>query len=118
MNLVLRNLGWAAPFNSRDVELILRHRASHALYRIKLVADPRTWLPGQALKIRQSVKLPAGLPTGAYDMLLNLPDPAPSLRGRPAFAIRLANDGLWEDDTGFNRLNHVLEVRRSAQEAG
>jgi hypothetical protein len=118
MNLVLRNLGWAAPFNNRDVELVLRNRTSHTLYRIKLVADPRTWLPGQALKIRQSIKLPAGLPTGAYDMLLNLPDPAPSLRGRPAYAIRLANDDIWENDTGFNRLNHVLEVRRSAQEAG
>ncbi|RZI40230.1 DUF4832 domain-containing protein [Herbaspirillum sp. HC18] len=112
LTIVLRNQGWAAPFNSRDVELVLRHRSSHAVQRIRLNADPRLWLPGQALKIRQTAMLPSRLPEGPYDLLLNLPDPAPSLRDRPAYAIRLANDGTWEAETGFNRLGHVLDVKR------
>ncbi|HYD97129.1 MAG TPA: hypothetical protein VEC01_17505, partial [Noviherbaspirillum sp.] len=42
--------------------------------------------------------------------LLNLPDPAPSLRGRPDFSIRFANEDTWEAATGFNRLNHIVRI--------
>jgi hypothetical protein len=33
------------------------------------------------------------------------------LANRPEYAIRLANaGGLWEASTGFNALNHTLQV--------
>ncbi|MEX0679841.1 MAG: hypothetical protein WD097_00525, partial [Balneolales bacterium] len=49
-----------------------------------------------------------------YEVLLNLPDPTETLRDRPAFSIRLANAGTWEEATGFNRLNHRLIINSSA----
>ncbi|MEX2657509.1 MAG: hypothetical protein WD272_08355, partial [Balneolales bacterium] len=50
-----------------------------------------------------------------YEVLLNLPDPTETLRDRPDYAIRIANAGTWEPETGFNRLNHRLIIDSSAR---
>jgi hypothetical protein len=47
---------------------------------------------------------------GNYAVLLNLPDPMPTLRARPEYAIQLANANTWEASTGFNNLNFSLNV--------
>jgi len=106
----VNNEGWATPFNRRDVELVLRNTASGVPYHIGLPVDPRFWLAGQKHVVRHTVMLPADMPEGTYEMLLNLPDPAPSLRGRPDFSIRFANEDTWEAATGFNRLNHIVRI--------
>jgi hypothetical protein len=108
--LTLQNDGWAAPFNPRAVDLILRNRQDAATYRFRLKAEPRLWLPGRPIVLRQTVALPASLPAGDYDLLLHLPDPAPSLHERSEYAIRLANDGLWEAGTGYHRLGASVRV--------
>lgn len=112
--LTLQNDGWAAPFNPRAVDLILRSREDGAVHRFPLDAEPRLWLPGRAIVLRQAVALPPSLPPGDYELLLHLPDPAPSLRDRSDYAIRLANDGLWEAGTGYHRLNAGVTVSASA----
>jgi len=107
----LRNDGWASPINPRPVNLVLRHTVSGAIHTIPLRdVEPRSWEAGGTHTIRRAVR--AKLPLGDYEMLLHLPDAAPSLSGRPEFAIRMANVGLWEDATGYNKLGHVLAVRR------
>ena len=35
---------------------------------------------------------------------LNLPDPCTTLRDNPLFSIQLANEGVWNESTGFNKL--------------
>ena len=110
LNLQLKNQGWAAPFNSRDAEVVFRNTASGVLYRVKLATDPRRWLAGQTVTINQTVTLPAAMVKGAYAVLLNLPDPQASLRSRPEYAIQLANTNTWEAATGFNNLNHTVGV--------
>lgn len=37
-------------------------------------------------------------------LYLNLPDPCENLRNNPKFSIRLANEGVWDENTGYNRL--------------
>lgn len=54
---------------------------------------------------------PPGMPAVAYQVLLHLPGPAPSLASRYEYAIRLANQNVWGAATGFNSLQHVLMVR-------
>ncbi|MCC2974048.1 DUF4832 domain-containing protein, partial [Massilia sp. IC2-476] len=110
VNLTLQNQGWAAPFNSRDVELVFRNTATNALYRVKLATDPRLWLANQTVTINQTVTLPADMPKGSYALLLNLPDPQASLRSRPEYAIQMANTSTWEASTGFNKLNHTVGI--------
>jgi hypothetical protein len=108
-NLQLKNEGFSAPFNPRAVELILRHSDGTA-YPFKLANDPRLWLPGNIYVIAGEIVIPQNLPVGNYEVLLNLPDPEPSLHSRPEYSIRLTNGNGWEAKTGFNKLNHTAAI--------
>ncbi|WP_225414432.1 DUF4832 domain-containing protein [Stigmatella hybrida] len=111
LSLTLKNEGWAAPYNPRNVELVLRHTSSGALYRLPLSGDPRRWAPGTNVTLSQSVTLPSGMAAGTYALLLNLPDPATALNTRPEYAIQLANANVWEASTGFNSLQRTVSVQ-------
>ena len=104
------NVGFSPPFNARKLELILRHKASGKLYRYGSTNDPRRWAPAQTRQVEITGVVPSSALKGDYDVLLNLPDPAPSVYGRPEYAIRLANDGVWEAATGFNSLKRTVRV--------
>jgi hypothetical protein len=107
LTLIIKNTGFAAPYNPRGFEIILRSHADNTLYRPTLLTtpDPRRWLPDLGkITLNLALQLPADIPAGGYDVLLNLPDPAPTLYGRPEYSIRMATQGVWEADTGFNDL--------------
>ncbi len=108
----LRNEGWAAPFNSRPVELVLRQQGTGTLHRLPLTADPRLWLAddGGSHTISQTLSLPQEVVPGSYDLFLALPDADPILAARPEYAIRLANGGVWQPESGLNDLLHTLTV--------
>ncbi|MFJ2817346.1 DUF4832 domain-containing protein [Streptomyces sp. NPDC087294] len=108
VHLTVKNDGFAAPFNPRGLELVLRNTATSQVYRLPLTGDPRRWAPGTTTTVDRTPTLPADLPPGSYRMLLNLPDP--QLPTRPEYSIRLANQGTWEAATGYNDLLHTLTV--------
>jgi Domain of unknown function (DUF4832)/Domain of unknown function (DUF4874) len=105
----VRNAGWAAPFNPRGLELVLRDTATGTVHKRPLSADPRRWAAGTTTTVSQSVSL-SGVPAGTYRLLLNLPDPRPGLATLPEYSIRLANTGVWEPATGFNDMLHTVTV--------
>lgn len=107
--ITLVNEGFAAPYNPRDLELVLR--APGGTYRMKLPQDPRRWLPGGPVTFNLMVRLPTAMPAGAYQAFLALPDPDPRLSSRAEYAIRLANLGVWRPATGENALNWRISVR-------
>ncbi len=94
---------------------MLRNRRTGAATHVPLASgqDLRLWLPGPASTtvLTASPKLPVGLARGTYDLLLNLPDPARTLYGKPAYSVRLANEGVWEAATGFNSLLASVDVQ-------
>jgi Domain of unknown function (DUF4832)/Domain of unknown function (DUF4874) len=111
LNIVLKNDGFASPYNARDMELVLRSKSTATVTRIKLLQDPRTWLPDRAtIKINENVMIPASLLPGEYDLLLNFPDPEITLNTKPAYSIRLANQNVWESTTGFNSLQAAVTI--------
>ncbi len=111
----LTNTGWASPFNGREVRVVLRAEDGSAEHSIALPDDPRFWRPGESITIQASIDLPSDLPEGAYHVLLHLPDPAPALAHRPQYAIRFANSGVWESETGYNDLLSVVLLRSSSR---
>ena len=117
IRLRLSNVGFAAPFNPRDVELILIQEGGEAKYWVRLPDNPQFWLPGQTIEITQQVSLPLGMPQGEYRLYLNLPDPEPELFDRAEYSIQVANLGTWEAEDGYNNLLHTLHLSGSAQEA-
>ncbi len=111
MRLTLRNDGFAAPYNPRPVALVLRDAATGTTTELPTGTDARGWAPGPAREVDLAAAVPATLPAGTYELLLSLADPAPALHGRPEYAIRLADEGLWDAASGLNDLGTVVAVR-------
>ena len=104
LKLSIENIGFAAPYNPRGCSIILRSESGSVVHQHELNADPRFWFGGSTVEIGEPVRLPAGIPAGTYEVLLSLNDPCPMLSSRPEYAIRLANTGTWEKETGYNKL--------------
>ncbi len=111
VTIVLRNVGYAAPFNPRDVQIILEDVTRRAAPVVLPVdEDPRFWLPGTTVTLTHAIPIPSDLAVGNYRLRLNLPDPVARLADIPAYAIRLANVGTWISNTGYNDLQHTITV--------
>jgi hypothetical protein len=130
LTLIFQNVGFASPYNPRGLELILRNTATGTKFFAELSrgTDARRWLPGSNCVLNARLSLPANLPAGNYEYLLNLPDPAPSLYANPAYSIQLANsnavsstgevlDSVWEGASGYHRLGQILTVDATATNA-
>ena len=108
--LRVKNEGYAAPFNPRAVELVLRNVSDQTTYVLPLDVDPRKWKPDMESTIEIEAGLPTDMPIGDYDIYLNLPDPMETLRDNPDYSIQLANEGVWEAETGYNSLLMRINV--------
>jgi hypothetical protein len=106
----ITNHGWAAPYNPRGLELLLRNVVDGTIYFTELPEDPRFWLGGDTVRVNASIGVPSTIPAGDYELLLHFPDPTESLYGRPEYSIRLANSDVWENESGYNDLLHTLTV--------
>lgn len=116
IRIELVNEGFAAPFNPRDLYVVLQNKSTSAFFTVKLPDDPRRWLAnGQTQVIARTLALPGNLPAGSYALYLYLPDPAPPLNTKAAYAIRMANANLWKSASGWNDLLHTITVSSSAR---
>jgi hypothetical protein len=113
LNINLTNEGYAAPFNPRLVEVVLKNKSDGKVCKVKLNVDPRKWLPGQ-FNINQSIGIPGNYPAGTYRVYLNLADPTSTLYGNPAYSIRLGNTNMWDGSTGYNDLGFDLAVSNNS----
>ena len=106
-DITLHNCGFAAPANKRDVELIFVSVADPAKKFIyPQTADPRFWMAGEKRIVNLACTLDANM-SGEYKVYLNLPDPYASLHNDPRYSIRLANENMWEEATGYNYLTTI-----------
>lgn len=106
--LQIENVGWAAPYNPRDVEIIFTPEdGAGESYCHKVDADPRFWFAGTTSTLDVSVPLPSSLGSGRYTVSLNLPDPCETIHDDPRYSIRMANAGIWDLKTGYNKLTTV-----------
>ncbi len=129
IRIEVENVGWAAPFNERPVELLLQGIGSNpAVYRATLDgpdrslrnADPRLWMPQTKTTINGRICPLPGMPTGDYHLYLRLPDPEPGLNLRGEYSIRLANKDagghpIWNNgssalDLNANDLSYTVEM--------
>lgn len=113
--LDLENEGFASPYNPRGLQAVLRSiDEPERTYEVNLRDDPRHWMSGEEQQLAFDLGIPTDLPEGIYSLHLFMPDPIEALRYRPEFAIRMANEGVWEEETGLNDLNHVVHVESGA----
>jgi hypothetical protein len=108
VSVTVHNDGFGDLYNPRPIFLVLRDRATGRMERIPVDTDPRRWMPSELAAFRVAARVAPG----EYDVLLHLPDAAPSLRERPEYAVCFANPGVWEPATGMNRLAETATVGR------
>ena len=114
MHFDMANYGFAGMYNPRLLEIILRNTQTHQTYRLTSEADPRFWQSGDTVHIDIEGGIPEEMVQGTYEMMLHLADTVTALRYRPEYAVRLANRDVWEDSTGYNRLQHDLVINEQA----
>lgn len=114
MKFQIANDGWAGPFNPRNLEVILRNRQTGQKYYLPVPEATRMWMPGETKTVNVVGGIPAIMPPGEYQVLLNLPDPTTTLRNRPEYSIRLANQNVWEASTGYNSMLRSVTVDPNA----
>ncbi len=109
LNISLQNIGFAAPYNSRGLEIILKNKTTGAIIRQNMLKardttyDPRFWLPENgAITLDSKITAPQA---GLYDVFLALPDPL--LPTRADYAIQIANTGVWDATLGANKLREI-----------
>jgi hypothetical protein len=115
MSFKVTNDGWASPYNPRSLEVILRHRQTGQQYYLPVATSVRKWMPGTSRTVKVVGGIPANMPVGEYQVLLNLPDPTSRLYLRSEYSIRFANQNVWEASTGYNSLlrNIVIDPNTS-----
>jgi Domain of unknown function (DUF4832)/Domain of unknown function (DUF4874) len=118
-SFVVKNVGYAAPYNPRGLALILRHQDTQQIVSLPLrknydsTLDPRFWFRESGdITVSVAPTLPADIPAGNYDVLLSLHDPDASLTGRVEYKIRLASNDVWEAATGLNLLVKGVQITR------
>jgi hypothetical protein len=104
LRLSLRNEGFAAPTNRRPVFLVLEGQGQRRT--AELDVDPRLWLPGDH-SIAAHLRLPTDIAPASYRLALWLPDGAENLRSRADYSLRLANDDIWQEQSGDNTLGEL-----------
>lgn len=113
ITIKVQNSGFATPYNPRPAYLILRNAASNQEYSIVINSDPRLWTASAITTISENIALPASIVPGSYKLFLKLPDPDSALASRPEYSIQLANTGTWESATGYNNLQHTVNITTS-----
>ncbi len=104
------NAGYAAPFNEYPAKIILRNKQTGTEYTFDAGTDPRTWYPGK-VNFTVTILPDISMPSGVYAVFLSLTDKYSSLAGRNEYAIRFANDSVWEEKTGYNDLRFDLKIQ-------
>lgn len=110
----IANKGFASPFNPRNFEIILRNAVNNQRYRLVTDIDPRFWMGGDTISVSITAGIPSTMEEGTYSAFIFLADPESTLHDNPDYAIRLANNNLWEDSTGYNYLNHQIKITNNA----
>ncbi len=94
--LYLRNDGFSAFQNPRDAKLVWVADDGKKTV-MDLGSDPRTWHPGT-----HRIETTFNLPSAKGTLYLHLADPL--LPDRVEYSAALANNNVWDKQTGYNKL--------------
>lgn len=106
----LNNDGFASIIKSRPIFLVFDNGTDR--YNIELTGiDVRKWVSGHVALKQQTVTLPSNMASGTYKLALWLPDASANLQSWPGYAVRFANNDVWDAIKGYNILGNALIVR-------
>ncbi len=113
VKLNILNEGYANPVNPMDVNIILRNVSTGKEYTVKVKDDLRFWPIDDTVKLDLNFGLPEQIEEGTYDLFLAITDAHITLKENPSYSVRFANDNVWESETGYNYLQHQINISGS-----
>lgn len=114
VEFTIENVGFGELFNPRHVEVTLTNNSTGVTVTAPLSVDPRFWSGGETNTVATQLLVPAELAEGTYSVGIWMPDAESSLRDDTRYAIRFANQGVWDETTGINVLTTSLSVDSDA----
>lgn len=120
VEISLKNIGWAPPFNERPVILVMfAGDKVIAEYPLTDGADPRRWLPENGeISVSAVLQAKETIEADSVSFALWLCDSYPANRSNPDFSIRMANENTWDAAKGYNILATDVPVMDLAVDAG
>lgn len=96
IELKINNSGFAAPMNPRYARFVVVDKKGNTT-KYPVGSDPRTWHSGTRTIV-------SAIPVEAEGCTVYLELADPLLPNRPEYSIALANDGIFDSKTGYNKL--------------
>lgn len=109
IQLTLQNVGWAPLYNYKHTSLVLVSDDGATERELLLDTDIRKAKPEEEFVISDTLEL-SDVPAGDYSLHLKIADQFESLADRPEYRVRLANEEVWNDETGLNSLLVSVKV--------
>jgi lysophospholipase L1-like esterase len=115
--LKIKNDGFANPINKRLARIVLRNNSTGIITRLTAFGDIRKNYPnpGATKDVTHRVTIPAGQPTGNYQVFLELPDPAylDPKNNHLRFSARVTSrdasgNDIFQSATGFNLIGATV----------
>jgi hypothetical protein len=109
LSIKIANKGYAPLYLYKISSLVLKNTSSGKMHEIRIPVDLRDCKPSSELLISSKLKT-TGIPKGNYDLYLKITDKDEKLKNRIEYSIRLANNGVWDEENGLNNLKHQLRI--------
>jgi hypothetical protein len=107
--LNLSNEGFGTLIKERAIYIVLSDGKRE--YRARINEDPRRWNQKTGVfELELYFCVPSSMPSGSWGMYIHMPDPAKGLFDDPRYAIRFANQGIWDPKTGLNQIFEWLRI--------
>ncbi len=111
VSVTLKNTGWAPMYHTRPVYIRMMDANGNELLYYWTGADPRNWKANnQTYTISKTFVAPANIDTSSVSLSLWMPDELPANYSIAEYAIRFANQGVWDAVNGNNLLKANIPV--------
>lgn len=114
LEFTIDNVGFGELFNPRNVEITLRNNNTGDITTAPLQVDPRFWSGGTSNNVQAVMSIPKDQDEGTYTVGIKMPDFESSISEDVRYAIRFANTGVWDSNTGINVIKTDLQISQSA----
>jgi len=105
LDFAVTNVGFGHLQKAKKFEIILKR--GDRVYRAAIDEDARLWNKNETVSRSYFFSLPSGITDGDWEAYLGLSSTFATLANNPAYAVRFANENIWDESLGLNRIGTV-----------
>lgn len=106
LSLELENEGFGNLMKAKDLEVVLKKGTETLTARVD--EDARFWDDESgAIEKAFTFSVPQDMAPGEWTMYLGLTSTFDTLKANPAYSVRFANVGVWDAESGLNKLGEI-----------